>query len=151
MNRISTCILACAFTLAIASPAAFAGARGLPQIAEQPAAQDPHRELLQALAAAAGRRHHTHHVARRAPRVKVHNDDLDKIMQVNASQRPAHESRPRRIVAIDTRKADAREAAEREARTNNLYRSSQLSAPIIKDAKACKRIGAHGESIYENC
>jgi hypothetical protein len=44
-----------------------------------------------------------------------------------------------------------RERAERDARAQRIYRNSQLSAPIIPDAKACKRLGAHGESIYENC
>jgi hypothetical protein len=49
--------------------------------------------------------------------------------------------------------ATAQKAAQAEsnARTERLYRDSQVSAPIIIDAKACKRIGAHGESIYENC
>jgi hypothetical protein len=41
--------------------------------------------------------------------------------------------------------------AESNARAARLYRASQFSAPIIIDAKACKRIGAQGESIYENC
>ena len=44
-----------------------------------------------------------------------------------------------------------REHADRDARAERIYRSSQLSAPIIIDAKACKRIGSRGESIYENC
>ena len=44
-----------------------------------------------------------------------------------------------------------REQAERDARAERIYRSSQFSAPIIIDARACKRRGAHGESIYENC
>lgn len=48
-------------------------------------------------------------------------------------------------------KVAAREQSERDSRAERLYRSSQLSAPIITDAKACKRIGARGESIYENC
>jgi len=41
--------------------------------------------------------------------------------------------------------------AESNARAERLYRASQISAPIIIDAKACRRVGAHGESIYENC
>ena len=45
----------------------------------------------------------------------------------------------------------AREQFERDARAERIYRSSQLSAPIIINAKACKRIGTHGDSIYENC
>ena len=49
--------------------------------------------------------------------------------------------------------AAAQKAAQAEgnARAERLYRASQFSAPIIIDAKACKRVGTHGESIYENC
>ena len=43
------------------------------------------------------------------------------------------------------------EQAERDVRAGRIYHSSQVSAPIIVDAKACRRIGSHGESIYENC
>lgn len=45
----------------------------------------------------------------------------------------------------------AREAAARESRAESIYRLSQTSAPIIPDATACRRIGANGETIYENC
>jgi len=49
--------------------------------------------------------------------------------------------------------AAAQKAAQAESngRAERLYRASQFSAPIILDAKACKRVGASGESIYENC
>ena len=73
--------------------------------------------------------------------------------------RPAHaphatlnDRKPdRNSLAAAIRNAETRDATERDARAERLYRSSQLSTPIIPDAKACKRIGAHGESIYENC
>jgi hypothetical protein len=84
--------------------------------------------------------------------VKVHKGDhRDDVPLMHAERRPASERRQLRIALVSVQKAAARESAERDARAERLYRSSQLSAPILKDAKACKRIGAHGESIYENC
>lgn len=69
--------------------------------------------------------------------------------------RPAVPAPARAIVdrASNRNFAAARKAAQAEsdARAERLYRASRFSAPIIIDAKACKRIGAHGESIYENC
>ena len=59
------------------------------------------------------------------------------------------QQRDRQIRAAENHAA--REQAERDARAERIYRSSQLSAPIIVEATACKRIGSHGESIYENC
>jgi len=53
--------------------------------------------------------------------------------------------------ALAAEKTAIREHGERDARVERIYRSSQLSAPIIVDARACRRIGMHGESIYENC
>ncbi len=47
--------------------------------------------------------------------------------------------------------AQKAEQAESNARAERLYRASQFSAPLLIDAKACKRVGANGESIYENC
>lgn len=49
------------------------------------------------------------------------------------------------------RNALARQVAESDARSMRIYQTSQLSAPIIPNATACKRFGAHGETIYENC
>lgn len=52
------------------------------------------------------------------------------------------------------RRADAEAKAQQAAaaaRAQRLYESSQTSAPIIPHATACKRVGADGESIYENC
>ena len=152
MNRTSICILACMLTLATASPAALATPQGLPQVAEQPAAQDPHRELLQALASAAARKHRAHRAPRRASHVKAHKDGRrDDARPARIPQHSTSEGKHGRVAAGAIQKTLAHEAAERDARAENLYRSSQLSAPIIKDAKACKRIGARGESIYENC
>jgi hypothetical protein len=59
--------------------------------------------------------------------------------------------RPSRSDLAAARKAALQEKAEAGARADRLYGASQLSAPIIVNAKACKRIGANGESIYENC
>jgi predicted membrane-bound mannosyltransferase len=153
MNCIRICILACVLPLAMASLAAFAGAQGLAHVVEQPAAHDPHRDVLQALVSASARSHRTHHVSkRRAPHAKVQkNDRHDDLPLVQVAQRPASERKPDHVAAIATQKADAHDAAERYARAERLYRGSQVSAPIVKDAKACKRIGAHGESIFENC
>jgi hypothetical protein len=53
------------------------------------------------------------------------------------------------ILAIE--RQTMREQAERAALAERVYRSALVSAPIITDARACKRTGAHGESIYENC
>lgn len=61
--------------------------------------------------------------------------------------RPSSRQAPKATSA----RAAVSEQAERDARAQRLYRSSQTSAPIIRNARACKRIGAHGESIYENC
>jgi hypothetical protein len=47
--------------------------------------------------------------------------------------------------------AQKAQQAESNARAARLYRASQFSAPILIDAKACKRVGANGQSIYENC
>ncbi|MEO5596829.1 MAG: hypothetical protein ABIQ97_06735 [Lysobacteraceae bacterium] len=66
----------------------------------------------------------------------------------SANTRPQKASRGQLTAA---RNAQSREVAERDARSMRIYRTSQLSAPIIPDATSCKRVGAHGESIYENC
>ncbi|HTD28272.1 MAG TPA: hypothetical protein VK660_02680 [Xanthomonadaceae bacterium] len=63
---------------------------------------------------------------------------------------------PTRVVANkrsnkELEAAEKSAQADRDARAERIYRSSQLSAPIVIDAKACKRKGTNGESIYENC
>ncbi len=146
MKYIPACFLACA--LAIAALPAFAAPSALPQVAEQPAAIDPHRVFLQALADAARRHHASHHAAHRAPRVKVHEVEPEF---AKATTRPIAAKAAYHADSAAIRGAEAREAAGRAARADDLYRASQTDAPIIANATACKRIGAHGESIYENC
>ncbi|MBS0193952.1 MAG: hypothetical protein JSR34_06875 [Proteobacteria bacterium] len=48
-------------------------------------------------------------------------------------------------------RAQQREQAAAAARAAHIYAVSQTNAPILADTRACKRTGAHGESIYENC
>jgi hypothetical protein len=71
---------------------------------------------------------------------------------------PAAPQRPRatsvaslRRELVEQRKEAALQKAEVDARAKRIYDASQTSAPIIIDAKACKHVGANGESIYENC
>lgn len=85
----------------------------------------------------------------RAIRKARRNDRLDK---------PTAPVRERVVVRkvsnggfATAQKAAARDQALRDARAERLYQSSQFSAPIILHAKACKRTGAGGQSIYENC
>lgn len=65
--------------------------------------------------------------------------------------RTAARPRASQGAALASRKAIAREHAESEARSELIYQSSQSSAPIITDATACKHIGSHGGTVYENC
>jgi len=65
--------------------------------------------------------------------------------------KPVATRKPSSKASAADQKAAAREQAESEARADRMYQSSQFSAPIIIDAKACKRTGVNGESIYENC
>jgi hypothetical protein len=145
------CILFCALPLSMTT-AAFAAPQGLPQIAEQPARADPHREFLQALADAARKHPARHRASQRSPRMKVHEIEPDvDVARPLASPRPVAAKSQSHGEPAAMRKVETREAAERQARTEYLYRVSQTSAPIIPNATACKRIGANGESIYENC
>ena len=146
--------LTCTLALLCAAAHASAGPPARPGVAIQPPptqAQMQH-ELAQALAAAARHGHRSHRASvGRAAHVKVRKTDpLDAAMRATPV-RPPHEPEPHRIAVSAWRQAEAREAIERNARAEYLYRSSQLSAPIITNATACKRIGAQGESIYENC
>lgn len=73
----------------------------------------------------------------------------------HASERP-HTARGddrRSLLRLLTRQQDAqrREQAQIDARAAHIYALSQTNAPILDDTRACKRIGAHGESIYQNC
>jgi hypothetical protein len=152
MKSIRTRILFCALPLVIAALTASAAPAGLVQVAEQPAAQDPHREFLQALADAARSHHVRHRAAHHVPRVRVRESEPDAdFARTHATPRPVAAKPAVRGETGAIRRAEARETAERAARVEDLYRVSQTSAPIIANATACKRIGVHGESIYENC
>ena len=152
MKSVQTCVLFCALSLATTAPLASAGIQGLPQVAGQPAARDPHREFLQALADAQRNLHARHRTPQRRPRAKPREIEPDAdFMKPRSTPRPVASKSVQRVQSDTTRTADAREAAERTARAEYLYRVSQTSAPIIANARACKRIGAQGESIYENC
>ncbi len=85
--------------------------------------------------------------AKQAP--KSHRDDHAG----NRSQAMARTSDRRqalRAIALEDR-ARQHEQAEVQARASRIYATSQVSAPILRDTSACKHIGAHGESIWENC
>lgn len=74
-------------------------------------------------------------------------------------ERKKPEARIARVVATkvstrglaEARKAAALEQAQVRERAGRIYAVSQANAPILADTSACKRIGAHGESVYENC
>ena len=82
---------------------------------------------------------------RRVPSRKERSD------AASASARPIAVAKPSRSDITAARKAALQAKADASARANRLYDASQLSAPIIVNAKACKRTGENGESIYENC
>ena len=146
--------LSCALALLGVSGVASAGAPMRPGVALQPTPTQVQmqRELAQALATAARHGYRSHRAsAKRTAHIKVRKPDpLDSAMRQTPA-RPPREPVLRRIAASSYREAEARETIERNARAEYLYRSSQLSAPIVTNATACKRIGAHGESVYENC
>jgi hypothetical protein len=88
-----------------------------------------------------GGEHNSSHAQRKAFR--------DKPAPPAAKPVAAHKTAEKSLAA--DQKTAAREQAEGVARANRLYQSSQFSAPIITDPTACRRTGANGESIYENC
>lgn len=98
-----------------------------------------------------GRRARRPRITRQAPRVARDDNRAAYAADAGNARRPAFGKKWMRGTTQFATKAAARDQSERDARSERLYRSSQLSAPIITDAKACKRTGAHGESIYENC
>jgi hypothetical protein len=87
----------------------------------------------------------------RKPQASVDKSRKDKHPEKAAKTAVAKRAVGDRRSGIADARAAAREQAERDATADRIYQLSQLSAPIIVDAKACKRIGARGESIYENC
>lgn len=58
-------------------------------------------------------------------------------------------ARPREFVR--EQQARQRQQAEVAARADRIYALARTNAPILTDTRACKRVGALGESIYENC
>ncbi|HTA65603.1 MAG TPA: hypothetical protein VK753_08865 [Xanthomonadaceae bacterium] len=86
-------------------------------------------------------------------RTKVNADRKGQRERSPTAAKAAHTTaqKPSRQDVAEARKAAALEQAQARARADDLYAASQTNAPIIVDAKACKRIGANGESIYENC
>lgn len=151
MKRITTCILACALPLVLAAPGAFANQQGLPQIAEISIAHAGTHAQSHKSSTTSGR-----HASRRKSPPTLHDKKpLSELHGSVAHARPAHRSASeikwQHAEVLAARKAAVREVLERNARANRLYQNSQFSAPIIINAKACKRIGVHGESIYENC
>ena len=145
MKSIRTCALACMLPLAWSTPAP-AAPHARMQIADQAPAPAAHPVARIASVPAAKAR------SRRVPHARVRKEDRRKdALPAPAKRATSNTGKADRSLAAAIRRDDAREAAERDARAERLYRSSQLSAPIIPGAKACRRTGAHGESIYENC
>ena len=146
MKRIIFSLFACIVVCALASQSAPAAA-GFARVAVAPAA-----------APAATRPQQPAHAPRsvRHGRARALSHALRKEHRDRFGERIVPVPKPIivRIVSHDgaaAQRAAARDQVERNARADRLYRSSQVSAPIITNATACKRIGAHGESIYENC
>jgi len=143
MHRISLSLFACVASCALAVSGAPAAVHA-PRIATAPVAASAAPAPQASTHSGSTSRKHDRALtraarkARRTPKAKP--------------SKPA----PERVIVYRTSNANAAAAqkaaqAESTARAERLYRASQFSAPILIDAKACKRVGAHGESIYENC
>lgn len=63
----------------------------------------------------------------------------------------ARDRRLERQLLVIERRAQARELAAVAARRDRRYALARTNAPILSDTRACKRLGVHGESIWENC
>ena len=147
MHRISLSLFACVAFGALATTSTPAAGR-LANIGAAPVATSatPSPKAPATHSSSADRKHD--HALTRAVRKARKARKASKVKPATL----AHE----RVIVYKISKANfaaAQKAAQAEsnARAERLYRASQVSAPIIIDAKACKRIGAHGESIYENC
>lgn len=147
MKRIVICMFFCVATL-VAAPSVDAHAAFRAALAAMPATN------------AASTREKTSAASDKA-RLKAARRSAKSKASTDRSRKDKHPGKAARMVAEHAagdrgsrdagERAAAREQAGRDATADYIYRVSQLSAPIIVDAKACKRIGAHGESIYENC
>lgn len=90
--------------------------------------------------------------ARRARRPRTREDRPSvRTSSVTNASGTNRSHAPRRSQFAAARRLETRAIAERDARAMRIYASSQLSAPNIPGATSCKRVGVHGESIYENC
>ncbi len=143
MQRVAISLPSCIVLLVLAAQGAVAGGRTHALLAAAPTSTSQSRTSADQRILKAARRSHGSHASNKKP----HKDKrIDKPVEARAVTRVT-----RRGNAQTAQKSVVREQSERDARAERLYRSSQFSAPIIPDATACKRIGAHGESIYENC
>jgi hypothetical protein len=154
MTFIRTCMLICVVPLALAWQGSLAGQHNYAQIAAEPESHDAsasRTSLVLWAAPASSRRTHGRSAGRSRHRAAHKSDPFADAPIARAAHPAANPKKWVRADALAARNAVVREDAEREARAERLYRSSQLSAPIVKDAKACKRTSANGMSIYENC
>lgn len=138
MNRFLAALIACMATCIIAAPAAAHHARATTAgVASANAAPiddrtpNPHVARAKMRAARKGRQEHA----------KPAKQDVERVVVAKVSARDLAEAR----------KAAALEQAQVRERADDLYAASQANHPIIADARACRRVSADGESVYENC
>jgi hypothetical protein len=154
MTFIRTCVLVCVVPLALAWQGSLAGQHYHAQVAAAPAAHGGVKNRTSVVLSAAtvsSRRAHGRSSGRSRRRAARKSDPFANAPTMRVAYPATNPKKWVRADALAARNAVVREDAERDARAERLYRSSQLSAPILKDAKACKRTGANGMSIYENC
>lgn len=147
-------MLVCVVPLALAWQGSLARQHNYAQIAAVSESHDASASRTSVVLWAApvsSRRTHGRSGGRSRRRAVRKSDPFAEAPIVHAARPAASHGKSVRADALAARNAVAREDAERDARAERLYRSSQLSAPILKDAKACKRTSANGMSIYENC
>ncbi len=143
MQRTAISLLSCIVSLVLAAQGAAASGRTNMLLAAAPISTSQSRTSADRGILKAARRSHGSHASNKKPHT---NKRIDKPVETRAVIRITSRGN-----AQTAQKSTVRERSERNARAQRLYRSSQFSAPVIPDATACKRIGAHGESIYENC
>ena len=145
MHRISLSLFACVASCALAinnAPASVHSAHiaAAPLVATR-AASSPRAPISRSNSAS----HRQARALTRAAR-KARKTSKDKPVNPTPARAIVYKTLNKNFAA-----AQKVEQADVNARAERLYRASQFSAPIIIDAKACKRVGTHGESIYENC
>jgi hypothetical protein len=135
------CVAACALAIASAPAAAHLANIAAPLVAQNAASGS------QASASNSTSTSSRHERARMRAARKARKEKPIVAVKAHAPERIVVQKISGRNFAA----AQKTEQVEANARAERLYRASQFSAPILIDAKACKRIGANGESIYENC